>query len=700
MRHTVQRTAALGGAPRESTFVTDFSASSGKVTCTNLPRISFQGTSQWTFEAWLYLDALVDQMELIGRPSEFVLATRGSRIYAARTNQVAPLLSDPLLESHTWYHVAVSFDGLTMALYVNGVQRNSLTVSDSGVANKGAPMTIGGGFYGQLDSVRLWSALVGPGALYGNQYLDYPSRTSGLEAQIDFAMLEPKDTSGNNVPVTLSKQGVGCRTFVPAGEMQGSFADPYNDSAVNPGGRAQDFSVMACICPSSIGQRGAIFSNGPIAGSAGMSLQLLESGKVQFQVGSSTPVVSSKVLEPNEWQNVACTWQQSSKTGTLYIDGQADGTPAAMTTDGSMTEGEPLIGGGAYDGESLPSLGFWGYIQSASVWSHALSQAQVQQYMTDDPVLDQKCVADYDLLGSLANNNVTLNPVGMVGSASLTVVESLTSTTSPTTPTSTSTSTPEVMPPPRTRSRPLLATHAPRGIAPSNVAPEMLSAAARAAMVKDYRELIGEQLGIVGDQQAQLAAGLEQKLARLYEELLEGTHRIPFEVDIEQWDGVSIMTLRTEDGSTVVYEGLADAACVLWTATLIAQVGMSIFTVYGFTINVNQYVSGLTNLLQQPLQTIGLGRQLVAVFSSGVTPTSIWLALKLLREYKLLGSIVSVAWQGLSASIWTYLALAGRIALLFSPWAPLEAAIFIAELYVATAAIIAQWNKRPAGCWS
>ncbi len=360
---------------------------------------------------------------------------------------------------------------------------------------------------------------------------------------------------------------------------------------------------MACICPSSIGQRGAIFSNGPIAGSAGMSLQLLESGKVQFQVGSSTPVVSSKVLEPNEWQNVACTWQQSSKTGTLYIDGQADGTPAAMTTDGSMTEGEPLIGGGAYDGESLPSLGFWGYIQSASVWSYALSQAQVQQYMTDDPVLDQKCVADYDLLGSLANNNVTLNPVGMVGSASLTVVESLTSTTSPTTPTptSTSTSTPEVMPPPRTRSRPLLATHAPRGIAPSNVTPEMLSAAARAAMVKDYRELIDEQLGIVGDQQAQLAAGLEQKLARLYEELLEGTHRIPFEVDIEQWDGVSIMTLRTEDGSTVVYEGLADAACVLWTATLIAQVGMSIFTVYGFTINVNQYVSGLTNLLQQPL---------------------------------------------------------------------------------------------------
>ncbi len=451
---------------------------------------------------------------------------------------------------------------------------------------------------------------------------------------------------------------------------------------------------MACVCPSSLGQQSAIFSNGPIAGAAGMSLLLLPSGKVQFQVGTSAPVISSTALQPNVWRNVACTWQQSSKTGTLYIDAQPDGTPAAMTTNGSMSDGEPLIGGGTYAGESLPSLGFWGYIQSASVWSYALTPAQVQQYLTQDPVLDPKCVADYDLLGSIANNNVTLNPVGMVGSAQLTVVESLTSSTSQATPS------PQATPAQTTRSRPLVADPAPAGIAPSSVVPDVLSAAARTEMVEDYRELIGEQLGIVGEQRAQLAARLEQKLARLHEQLLDGTHRIPFEVNVEERDGISVMTLRAEDGATVIYQGPADAACILWTATLIAQVGMSIFTVYGFTVNVNQYVAGLTNLLQQPLQTIGLGRQLMAVFNGGVTPTSIWRALMLLREYKLMGSIVSIAWQGLSASIWTYLALAGRIALLFSPYAPLEAAIFIAELYVATSAIIAQWNKRPQGCWS
>jgi hypothetical protein len=163
--------------PRSSSAVTEFGAGEGTIGVGNLPAISFLGQSPWTFELRMYLDALLDSMELVSRSGEFTLQTRDRSIFAARTGQSLALTSDSILDRHTWYHVAVSFDEVTMSLYVNGRRTDWVSLTDPGVANGGRPLTVGSSFYGWSTGFRAWNVEVGPGDIYGHQWV--PSAVDG-----------------------------------------------------------------------------------------------------------------------------------------------------------------------------------------------------------------------------------------------------------------------------------------------------------------------------------------------------------------------------------------------------------------------------------------------------------------------------------------------------------------------------------------
>jgi hypothetical protein len=90
----------------------------------------------------------------------------------------------------------------------------------------------------------------------------------------------------------------------------------------------------------------------------------------------------------------------------------------------ALFTGAPLIGAAASSSAALPSLNFVGYIQSVSLWSYVLTAAQIQSYMTDDPINDAKCIADYDLVPPRAQNSWSLNTVGIVGNASVVSIRS------------------------------------------------------------------------------------------------------------------------------------------------------------------------------------------------------------------------------------------------------------------------------------
>lgn len=685
------------GAPRDQAIVTEFSSGMGTITLANLPAISFQGRAPFSVELWLYLDALIDKATLVSRTGEFVLESRGSTLFAMRASQIVPLTSGPILEEHVWYHIAVTFDGITMSLYVNGMRRDFVTATDPGVPNGGQPFVIGGGLYGQIDSVRLWNKAVPPGSIYQYQWPDYPAGTANLIAQIDCAVWPPVDTSGGKVPVTVSNTGVRKLLYTPAATMAGqSFIDPYNDEALNPGGTAQDFSVMAWINPHLLPAVGYVFSNNPI-GQAGCSVSVGADGKVSFQIGAATPVVSGNALVLEQWVNVTCTWLAATGAAVIYLNGFESGAGTmALTQTG--TSGAPLIGASASTQSALPVSSFIGSIQSVSLWNRVLSSADVIQYMTGDPINDPTCIADYDFIPPRPQNSLSLNPVGLVGEVEVHQI----ATIQP--PSAVQGSEPAAghghSDDTHRRGGGPAGAHQFEGFVPSHVRPQDFSAERRAAWAAEFRAFLADQLGLSAQEQAEFTAKLEENLAHGARAVEEGTARVPYHTTFEHLDNGDIrVLLHGPEGTSVMFEGVM-TDCTAWVIQFIIAVGSTIWTVFGFYLNLSRVSQGLTNYLGQRINNIGLLPQLQAVFNSGVSPTSVYNALNLLYSFGLLTGMAKFFWQAVtsSISIWTIVSLGGRLVLLFSPFAPLEIALFITELGLALVNVYNVWND-PANCW-
>jgi hypothetical protein len=87
---------------------------------------------------------------------------------ATRTTSGAALFGTGALTINTWTHLAGTYDGVTLRLYVNGVQVSSRAQTGP-IAVSTNPLQIGGDtFYGQyfqgkIDEVRIYNrALSGP----------------------------------------------------------------------------------------------------------------------------------------------------------------------------------------------------------------------------------------------------------------------------------------------------------------------------------------------------------------------------------------------------------------------------------------------------------------------------------------------------------------------------------------------------------
>lgn len=86
----------------------------------------------------------------------------------AAPSQNHPVSGSTLLSNNIWYHAAVTYDGTTLRLYLNGVQENSLTVGQPAASATTSPTafassirsngtTIQGYFNGVIDEARIWN---------------------------------------------------------------------------------------------------------------------------------------------------------------------------------------------------------------------------------------------------------------------------------------------------------------------------------------------------------------------------------------------------------------------------------------------------------------------------------------------------------------------------------------------------------------
>ncbi len=156
---------------------------------------SLRLTSAMTLEAWLFPTAVPGRWtDLImkGNDDYYLEATSmPTALPALGSRFTSPLFGTSALALNTWSHLAATYDGSTMRIYVNGVEVNSRAQTgsfptSSGSLSFGGDAPFGQNFTGSIDEVRLY-----------NRALSAPEIQTDMTTPIG-------PSSPDNIPPTVS----------------------------------------------------------------------------------------------------------------------------------------------------------------------------------------------------------------------------------------------------------------------------------------------------------------------------------------------------------------------------------------------------------------------------------------------------------------------------------------------------------------
>ncbi|PYM89215.1 MAG: hypothetical protein DME04_26975, partial [Candidatus Rokuibacteriota bacterium] len=160
-----------------------------------------------------------------------------------------PILGATVIQNNVWYHAAVTYDGTTLRLYLNGAQESSLVVgrpprSDSiqhaGIGSALTSTGVAAGFFGgTIDESRIWNVARSAAQILAGKDVEIPT-ASGLLGRWGFndSCGGVLDSSGKGQNGTLS--GLNC-TFVAGAP----FASTPNAAPVVNAGVDQTITLPA-----------------------------------------------------------------------------------------------------------------------------------------------------------------------------------------------------------------------------------------------------------------------------------------------------------------------------------------------------------------------------------------------------------------------------------------------------------------------
>ncbi len=230
-----------------------FNGTSTRVT---VPNASSLNLTNMTLEAWVYPTASGGWRDVIYRgPNDSYYLESSSDSGAPATGGVfAPTLYGPsALALNTWSHLATTYDGQMLRLYVNGTQVASRAetqpmLSSTGALTIGSDPSYGQYFAGRLDEVRVYNAALTQAQIQTDMATaiggtpptdgDPPTAPTNLtatpisQAQINLSWTASSDTVGVTGYKLERCQGGTCTTFVEIATPPGT---TFNNTGLTAG---------------------------------------------------------------------------------------------------------------------------------------------------------------------------------------------------------------------------------------------------------------------------------------------------------------------------------------------------------------------------------------------------------------------------------------------------------------------------------
>jgi glucose/arabinose dehydrogenase/PKD repeat protein len=164
-----------------------FNGSNARVTVNDSASLDL--TAGMTLEAWVFPTAGAAWRDVVYKGPDDIYYLEGTSPGgppAAGGTFASPLLGSSALPLNVWSHLAATYDGTTLRLYVNGVQVASRGLS-SQISTSTGPLTIGGDslygqyFAGRIDEVRIYNTSLAASQIQAD--MNTPIASSGPDTQ-------------------------------------------------------------------------------------------------------------------------------------------------------------------------------------------------------------------------------------------------------------------------------------------------------------------------------------------------------------------------------------------------------------------------------------------------------------------------------------------------------------------------------------
>ncbi len=388
----------------------------------------------YTLEAWVYPTSTTGSQAVIG--GQYPLYLVNGVPTAGYPSSATPLQAPSALAVNQWYYLAASFNAATgkLSLYVNSAQVAQATYTPSTATSTanvliGAVMASGTPEWflqGMIGRTLIWSSCRTSDEILNDSVVMEAIEEAAeptLVSYLDFSNMPVVDLSGYNTGLSfkggatysLSNPGL---TFASSGYVDcGSM--PVLDLEGN-----LPYTIEGWFQASGSGVIISKYQT-PVG-----SAQPICQYQVSYQKSQVTSyrglqqVASNGMLRVGNFYHFATSYDSETSLLSLYINGNLQAAeqflPAADLP--SAAELSLLIGANQTTSGAVGNF-FKGQIQNLRIWNVCLVQADIRQWMYNDPINSPNLLANFDFTVSPPLDTTQQNFLQLEGGAAWTVTQ-------------------------------------------------------------------------------------------------------------------------------------------------------------------------------------------------------------------------------------------------------------------------------------